>query len=95
MSDTPCPPIVGFSSHRLQPNDLYYADEVALNKTFNDWIRNNPYFWDYMLGCDKDGMHPLGHLTPKELQIVATTIQWLGTPVGKSFLREAGILKDD
>ncbi len=86
-------PIVGFSGHRLKPDDDYYADEIKLNETFNLWMKRNPRFWDFMTGCNNRGTGPAGFLSERELKIVATTIQWLGTPVGKDFLREAGIIE--
>jgi hypothetical protein len=36
------------------------------------------------------GMTPSEYLTYKEQKIVISTIQWLGSPVGQSFLYECG-----
>jgi len=85
--------IVGYSPHRLRPDDDYFKDEVKLNEIFNLFIDRDPNFWDFMTGCNDRGTRPDGHLSERELRIVATTIQWLGTPVGKGFLRESGIIE--
>ena len=37
-----------------------------------------------------NGSMPSEYLSDREKQIVITTIQWLGTPVGRSFLRGCG-----
>jgi hypothetical protein len=36
------------------------------------------------------GMAPSEYLTEREENIVITTIQWLGSPVGQNFLNECG-----
>ncbi len=88
--------IVGNSPHRLVEDDPYYADEVRLNKTFNEYCNKKVFFggnfWDYMSGSTNNS--PTRSLTEEELKLVATVIQWLGTPCGKGFLHDAGILKD-
>ncbi len=73
----------GFSTHRLQDNDPYFKKEcdfvVAINNEFQfnknqlAQIVNNP---------DKK------YLDEHEEKIVLSTIQWLGTPFGQSFLKE-------
>lgn len=40
----------------------------------------------YVLG---DGMRPV-EPTPREREVVATVIQWLGSPVGQCWLRDLG-----
>ena len=89
--------IVGNSAHRLVEDDEYYADEVRLNETFNEYYNKPTYFfgnfWDYMSGSTNN--QPNKSLSEEELKLVATTIQWLGTPCGKGFLRDAGILHSD
>lgn len=88
--------IVGNSSHRLIDDDPYYSDEVRLNKMFNDYCAKSTHFggnfWDYMTGSTNN--QPNRALSEEELKLVATVIQWLGTPCGKGFLRDAGILQD-
>lgn len=88
--------IVGYVPHRLVEDDEFYKDEVKLNEVFNRYCNMKvPFdgtFWDYMTGSTSN--QPNRHLTDEELKLVATTIQWLGTPCGKGFLREANMYKD-
>lgn len=85
--------VVGFSKHRLIRDDPYHAKECKLHDTFNLFIKRDKRFWDFMLGTNSSGTRPADYLSNRELRIVATTIQWLGTPVGQGFLREAGIIE--
>lgn len=85
--------VFGFYPHRLDREDSYYEKEVRLHDTFNLWIKRNPRFWDFMLGIDERGQRPTDYLSNRELKLVATVTQWLGTPVGQDFLKEAGILE--
>ena len=88
--------IVGNCAHRLIDNDPYYADEVKLNKIFNEYCNKTTTFggnfWDYMSGSTNN--KPNKVLSEDELKLIATVIQWLGTPCGKAFLRDAEILQD-
>jgi len=88
-------PIIGFSAHRIATGDKYNEAEVALARTFNDWHSHRGMhgfgFFDYMTGTE-NGICPNELLSQRELRLVATTIQWLGTPVGKEFLEEAGVI---
>lgn len=38
---------------------------------------------------------PKGSLTDREKQIVVSTIQWLGSPVGQGFLSDCGFTKTE
>lgn len=42
-----------------------------------------------------DGETPIDFLNEKEIKIVISTIQWLGSPVGQSFLKKCGFIKKD
>jgi dipeptidyl aminopeptidase/acylaminoacyl peptidase len=41
------------------------------------------------------GVSPSKHLTEHEEQLVITTIQWLGSPVGQSFLERCGFVLNE
>jgi hypothetical protein len=41
---------------------------------------------DYLLA--KDNNCPMGEVTARDREVAATVIQWLGSPVGQSFLRD-------
>ena len=46
---------------------------------------------DYIaFGQSDTGMNPNDRLTEREQKIMISTIQWLGSSVGQSFLRECG-----
>jgi hypothetical protein len=41
---------------------------------------------DYLLA--KDCNYPMGEVTNRDREVAATVIQWLGSPVGQSFVKE-------
>jgi hypothetical protein len=43
-----------------------------------------------VFGTGERGMRPAEYLTDREKQIVLSTIQWLGSPVGQGFLNSCG-----
>lgn len=45
--------------------------------------------------CNNSVMHPSDYLTDREKRIVISAIQWLGSPVGQSFLRDCGFELND
>jgi hypothetical protein len=79
--------IVGFNAHRLNKDDDYHKIEVKLNEQFNKMELKS--INQAIFGVDKFG-DPKDFLSVRELTIVASLIQWLGTPVGKQFLEESG-----
>jgi hypothetical protein len=81
------PNIVGFNSHRLNTSDDYHTTEVKLNEQFNKMDLNTVN--QAVFGVNQFG-EPKDFLSIRELTIVASLIQWLGTPCGKSFLEESG-----
>lgn len=77
----------GFNAHRLIPNDAYYAKEKAFVEVANREIATNGDFLSVIVN------HSEHHwLEPHEEQIVLSVIQWLGTPVGQSFLSKVDTL---
>ena len=40
---------------------------------------------DYLLATDN---RPCGDVTPRDAEVAATVIQWLGSPVGQRFVKE-------
>ncbi len=75
----------GFKQYRLNKHDPYYDKEVKFSKEFHSF----PMDWDYIVFGMKDSIgysSPKDFLSERERHIVASTIQWLGTPVGESFL---------
>jgi GT2 family glycosyltransferase len=80
----------GYSTHRLKRDDPYHADEVALSDRFAAMDKDSPAILEQIVFGDVYGAKLDWH----ERRLMATMIQWLGTPVGKNFLREAGILTE-
>lgn len=81
----------GFNDHRLQRGDEYYSQEVKLHDIANEerWKRQ----WDLIIFGPSNDFFPSSpkeYLSDKEKRIVGGLLQWLGTPVGESFLRDAG-----
>lgn len=68
----------GISRHRLEfsPLEALYAEE---------WEKQAPGTLGYLLcGQDKD----FHDYTERDAQVAATIIQWLGSPVGSSFVSD-------
>jgi hypothetical protein len=47
---------------------------------------------DYLLA--KDCNYPAGEVTDRDREVAATVIQWLGSPVGQSFLRDVQLKEE-
>lgn len=88
-------PFTGFNAHRLKENDEYHKDEVTFHKLANE--KQMIRMWDMIIfGAETNALtHPKDYLSDRERQIVGGVIQWLGTPVGINFLRNAGFEKID
>lgn len=77
----------GVNTNRLKNNPEENRFAQAW-KTENDQGK----LLDYLLDPAFKGMMP-GPSTEREAQVAATAIQWLGTPVGRSFLRDLGYIQ--
>lgn len=78
-----------FKPYRLKEDDNYYNLEVKYVKQFEKEFSKNRRI-DLMVFGQKEGtsMEPNDYLTDREMKIVLSTIQWLGTPVGQGFIKE-------
>lgn len=75
-----------FNEHRRSTN----PQEDKMFEVASKWKeQNNVIFDQAILGCHGSG-NPKDYLTERETQIVFTTLQWLGSPVGQGFLAECG-----
>lgn len=84
------PGLRGYRTHRLVRDDSFYETEVKLSDEFSQLDHSYPtQLEDMIYGHDQRRMT----LNKHEMRIMATTIQWLGTPVGMSFLRKCGFDK--
>ena len=68
----------GISRHRLSQNPLEH-------KFADAWEKMAPLTLGYLL-CGQD-CNPHDY-TERDAEVAATMIQWLGSPVGESFVRE-------
>jgi len=81
----------------MEGNKTYRHKDNPEEKRFHDnFIKDICH--DNMMSAivfePKDGgLSPSRYLTEDEEKIVISTIQWLGSPVGQSFLREMGYVK--
>ena len=80
----------GFKTYRHNTNPL----EKQLHDSFVDEHVKDGYM-DLIVFGPRDGSdtQPSDYLTDREKQIVISTVQWMGSPVGQGFLRQNGIEK--
>lgn len=83
----------GFKTYRhsSNPKEKEFHDKFIENNSHNhddmDWL---------VFGVgDFNRNSPADRLTERERQIVVSTIQWLGSPVGQGFLRDCGFENKD
>lgn len=81
-----------YNSHRFKQNPL----EEQLYVSFIAEMDERASLDRIIFGCrDEAQSFPKDTLTDRELDICATLIQWLGSPVGQSFLRDNGFERKD
>lgn len=84
----------GFNTHRLLDNPL----EMELHASFiSEFIDNkhSPNIIDKIIYGTNDMGYAKDYLSDHEKRIVITTIQWLGSHVGQSFLEKNGFKLDN
>lgn len=82
-----CDGLRGYGTHRLKRDDKYHADEVRLSDEFAKMNGEYPNLLEQIVfGNDTHCVM----LDDHEKRLAATIIQWLGTPVGKGFMRNCG-----
>ena len=80
-----------FNKHRLTEKNKQEVTNVAVAKEI---LCDEKAIADQIIfGTDKYG-HPNEYLTEREKQIMLTTLQWLGSSVGQSYLQQCGLLKE-
>ncbi len=80
-----------FNKHRLNDKNKQEVIQVDVaKKTFKNEIP------DLIVFGTKQGTSgtPKEYLTDREKQIMLTTLQWLGSHVGQSYLKECGLLTE-
>lgn len=73
---------IGNNSHRLVDNDPYFKKEIAYTKVINTLIEEDKGKFFYHLFKNR------WDVSEQEEKAFLTAIQWLGTPVGESFLNK-------
>lgn len=87
-----CDGLRGYGTHRLKRDDKYHADEVRLSDEFAKMNGEYPNLLEQIVfGNDTHCVI----LDDHEKRLAATIIQWLGTPVGKGFMRNCGWTCDE
>jgi hypothetical protein len=78
----------GKHQHRFKDNPLEKVFAEKWEKLNTDHLGQLDGFGtlDYMLA--EDNNHPRGEVTDRDREVTATVIQWLGSPIGQSFVRE-------
>jgi hypothetical protein len=80
-----------FNEHRRGSN----PQEAKFYELASKWKYQYRNIFDLaVLGSQGNGS-PIEYLTDREEQIVFSTLQWLGSPVGQSFLEQAGYTKKE
>ncbi len=75
-----------FKAHRFNdnPQEKVFVDEFIKNHSKGD----DPHL--IVFGHRTGSMLPNDFLSYREKNIVLSTIQWLGSPVGRQFLKDCG-----
>lgn len=74
--------------HKYEGKNLHRLDSNPKESAFaKEWINWNSasYVLEYIMG---EGNKP-ALLSERDVLVASSVIQWLGSPVGQSFLREA------
>ena len=79
----------GFKKYRHDSNPKEKEFHDKFIETFNELGMSRLVF------PSLDGDTPIEFLNEREIKIVISTIQWLGSPVGQSFLNKCGFIKED
>jgi hypothetical protein len=78
--------IDSYKSHRLNFKDKYHLKEVIFYSYINKMVDSHPEILEQITGVENVIVNK--HLSDREESLVVSTLQWLGTPVGQSFLED-------
>lgn len=81
--------IKGLHTYRLKDN----AEEAKFAQAWDEQITQGNTLAYLLHTGDQSGMNPPSEPSDRDHQVAATVIQWLGSPVGQSFLEELGYVK--
>jgi len=79
----------GFKTYRHESNP---KEKELHDKFLNEHILNNHVPVDLLIfpPANKQQTRAMDTLSDREIEIMLSTIQWLGSPVGRSFLYDCG-----
>ena len=78
----------GYKTHRHEQN----PKEKEIHDLFIERFCTQPELIErIVLPIDEKG-RPKGTLTDNEIELIITAMQWIGSPVGQSFLRDCGFI---
>ena len=78
----------GYKTHRHEQN----PKEKEIHDLFIErFCKQREQVERIVLPIDENGS-PKGTLTDNEIELVITAMQWIGSPVGQSFLRDCGFV---
>jgi len=78
--------MAGMSEHRLKDNPI----EFRLSQLWKEWNRDGRTTLAHLLNVHPERPGHPPEPTDRDFVVAATVVQWLGSPVGQSFLEEAG-----
>lgn len=81
----------------MKGNKTYRHGSNPLEKQLHDDFISKHNIESMSMVClpSKNGIRPDRYLTDEESALVVSTIQWLGSPVGQSFLRDNGFKREN
>ena len=82
----------GYSSHRLNSNPterIFAGKWKEINTEGRDTLA-----WILNTFSQPSGRQEKGFVSERDMRVAASVIQWLGSPVGQSWLQEVQELKD-
>lgn len=78
----------GVHRHRLKDN----PEEKAFADAWQQQQQTG-YLLDHLLDCSNSSWSHPPSASKAAVEVAATVIQWLGSPVGQNFLRDLGYVK--
>jgi hypothetical protein len=80
-----------FNEHRRRSN----SQEAQFYELASKWKGQYNNIFDLAILGSRGNGTPTEYLTDREEQIVFSTLQWLGSPAGQSFLEQVGYIKKE
>jgi hypothetical protein len=77
----------GYKEYRLIKDDPYHEKEIKALEVFNkEYLKDTSFI---VFGENPNsGIEPNDYLTERDEKVVLGFVQWLGTPIGQSFIEQ-------